>query len=126
MRDEIDSLIDDLLVRWHRRSSGYLPARGYGAVSAMFRDAGSTSVRGREADVEDRAERIIMDRFDAQVRKVPQPWYTALCFQARNLACGTDVWSSPRLPTMQDEREVILLEARVKLMRELARDGLLT
>lgn len=126
MNNDVDNLVDDLLMRWHRYSGGYQSARGFGSTSSMFHDAGHTSTRAREEDQEARAEKIIMQRFDEQVRKVPQPWFTALAFEARNLCTGRSVWTSPRLPTNAAELEVIRLEARTKLMRELARDGILS
>jgi len=126
MNNDVDRLVDDLLARWHRYSGGYRAARGFGSVSSMFADSGHTRTQAREEDQEARAEKIIMVRFDEQVRKVNQPWFTALAFEARNLCTGHQVWTSPRLPTDPAELEVIRLEARTKLMRELARDGILS
>jgi hypothetical protein len=73
-------------------------------------------------------DRRIMQGFDAAIQRIPnepRPWFTALQFEARNLAVRHQVWASPRLPANRGEREVLILEARVRLLRELARDGVL-
>jgi hypothetical protein len=70
-------------------------------------------------------DRRIMQGFDASIQRVPQPWFTALQFEARNLAVRYQVWASPRLPTNRQEREALIFDARNRLLRELARDGVL-
>ena len=52
----------------------------------------------------------------------PLDWFAD---EARNLAVRHQVWASPRLPADRVEREALILEARMKLLKELARDGVL-
>ena len=67
-----------------------------------------------------------MAAIDASIDRVPQPHRTAIQFQARNLATGANVWQSPRLPQDIEERAILTMEARNKLMKILADDGVLS
>jgi hypothetical protein len=60
-----------------------------------------------------------METMDHQVMEMEPVHRTALQIQARNLACGVSVWTSARLPADVEERTVILMEARNKLLRRL-------
>ena len=73
-----------------------------------------------------------MEGFDAACERIRRwdvlnntVYYTALQFEARNLAVRHQVWSSPRLPKDRAEREALITEARNKLLRELEKDGVL-
>jgi hypothetical protein len=68
MERNIDQPLNDLLVRWHRW------------VQAATR-----------------LDDSLLRDFDAVVAKVPPRLRAALVLQARNLACGAQVWSSPRV-----------------------------
>lgn len=123
-RPDPDSVLDDLLERWHAWKSAYRGPRSWGKASPTCRDAQSGRLYDRETGAQDAdIEDTIMRGFDETVGKIPQPWNTALQLQARNLATGFEVWQSPRLPADREEREVILLEARNKLMALLAKEG---
>lgn len=123
MKSEIDNIVDDLLSRWHRWRRGYQMTKGYSSVDAACRDHRSSTrwdwLNGAE---EDRADELVLKSVDAAVDRIAQPWRTAIEFEARNLAAGCHVWSSPRLPT-GEALEVIKIEARNKLIVELHREG---
>lgn len=68
MQTNPEALLNELLTRWHRWSA-------------------------RPARVAD----TLMQDFDAMVMAVPAQLRIALQVQARNLACGAQVWNSPRL-----------------------------
>jgi hypothetical protein len=68
MERNLDPLLNALLARWHRW------------VQAATRPDDS-----------------LLRDFDAMVAKVPPRQRAALVLQARNLACGAQVWSSPRV-----------------------------
>lgn len=63
-----DQALDNLLARWHRW-----------------------------AQAATRLDDSLLRDFDALVGKVPPRLRAALALQARNLACGAQVWSSPRV-----------------------------
>jgi hypothetical protein len=124
MKSEIDAIVDDLLSRWHRWRRREPVATGYAGVCAMFRDTPSPwSAYDRENDAEDTAEEAIMQGVEAAVLRIGNPWRLCLQFEARNLAAGASVWSSPHLPT-GEALAVCKIEARTQLIRELHRDGL--
>jgi hypothetical protein len=68
MKPNTEPLLNDLLVRWHRWA---------------------------EAAV--RLDDSLLRDFDAVVEKVPPRLRAALVLHARNLSCGAQVWSSPRV-----------------------------
>lgn len=123
-RRDPDAILDDLLERWHVWKAAYRATRSWAGANATCRDATSGMLYDRETGALDAGiEKTIMQGFDEIVDSVPQPWNTALQMQARNLATGYEVWHSPRLPASREEREVLLLEARNKLMTALAKAG---
>lgn len=68
MQTNPEALLNELLTRWHRWSA-------------------------RQVRLPD----TLMQDFDAMVMAVPAQLRIALQVQARNLACGAQVWNSPRL-----------------------------
>jgi hypothetical protein len=68
MERNLDPLLNALLARWHRW-----------------------------AQAATRPDDSLLRAFDAMVAKVPPRQRVALVLQARNLACGAQVWSSPRV-----------------------------
>ena len=126
MIDEIDNILNSLMVQWHEWGTRCSMGKGYPTQDATCRGARAS----RQYDDDNGAldaglDNSIMEAFDAAAYRVPQPWLTALQFQARNMA-GPAVWRSPRLPESAMERAVLTLEARNKLIKELARDGVLS
>jgi hypothetical protein len=125
MQNDVDNLLNDLLVSHHKWSRRVGFGKGYPGQSASCKPARAS----RQYDDENGAldcglEDSRMAAFDAVLYRIPQPHLTALQFHARNMATGVNVWSSPRLPVDLEERHVLLLEARNKIMKELALDGI--
>ena len=124
---DINQVLNDLLARWHVWSSSYSFGKGYPSVDSACRDSRTSrqydDTNGAlDAGVENR----IMEAFDAAVWTIEQPHLTALQFQARNFHARVAVWKSPRLPDDDMERAVILMEARNRLMKALARSGVMS
>jgi hypothetical protein len=126
MQNDLQDVLSGMLVDWHHYCQHTRDRAGYAGKSPVFGQSRSNSQYDWANGIEDEmVDRRIMQGFDAAAQRVPQPWLTALQFEARNLAGGYQVWASPRLPADQEEREILILEARNKLLRELARDGVL-
>jgi hypothetical protein len=126
MQSDIQNILSGMLADWHRYCTHTAERHGFAGKAAGFGQSKSNSQYDWQNGVEDEmVDRRIMQGFDAAAQRVRQPYLTALQFEARNLAVRYQVWSSPRLPTNRQEREVLILEARVMLLRELARDGVL-
>lgn len=126
MQNDIQSVLSGMLADWHRYCLHSAHKYGYAGKAAGFGQSRSNSQYDWQNGVEDEmVDRRIMEGFDAAINRVEQPWFTALQFEAKNLAVGYVVWVSPRLPVDREEREVLILEARNRLLRELARDGVL-
>jgi hypothetical protein len=68
MNRDLEPLLNDLLARWHRW-----------------------------AQAATRPDDSLLRDFDVLVGKVPPRLRAALVLQARNLSCGAQVWSSPRV-----------------------------
>lgn len=125
MHNDTDAILDDLLSRWHWWSKHTADRAGLPGRAPVFGTSLSNSQYDWENNVENEMiESRIMRGFDAAISKVPQPYFTALSFQARNLVTGRNVWLSPRLPR-GEELEVMILEARNLLLKELTKDGVL-
>lgn len=126
MNDDIQNVLSGLLADWHLYSTRTADRAGYPGRAAGLGQSRSNSQydwqNGLESELVDRR---IMQGFDAAAQRVPQPWLTALQFEARNLAVRYQVWVSPRLPADREEREIMIMEARNRLLKELARDGVL-
>jgi hypothetical protein len=126
MQNDIQHVLSSMLAEWHRHCQHTAMRSGYPGRAAGFGQFRSNSQYDWANGVEDEmVDKRIMEGFDAAAQRIPQPWFTALQFEARNLVVRHQVWTSPRLPQDPAEREVLILEARVRLLRELARDGVL-
>ncbi len=126
MHNDIQDVLSGLLADWHVYSQHTADRAGYAGKAAGFGQSRSSTQYDWQNGVESElVDKRIMQGFDAAIQRVPQPWLTALQFEARNLAVRYQVWVSPRLPTDPAEREVLILEARNRLLKELARDGVL-
>lgn len=126
MNDDIQHLLSGMLCDWHLWCTHTADRAGYAGKSAGFGRAPSNSQYDWENGVESAlVDKRIMQGFDAAINRVPQPWLTALQFEARNLAVRYQVWVSPRLPANREEREIMILEGRNRLLKELAKDGVL-
>lgn len=132
-RPEIDvnQALNDLLRQWHGHCLGYSMGKGYPSIDSACRYSRTSRQYDYENGAMDAAvDSKIMEAFDAVIWTLPntdkQPYLTALQFQARNFNSRAQVWKSPRLPSDEIERGVILMEARNMLMRALARSGVMS
>jgi hypothetical protein len=126
MRNDLQDVLSGLLADWHVWSRHTAARSGLPGRAAGFGQSRSNSQFDWENGLEsEMVERRIMEGFDAAIQRIPQPWLTALQFEARNLAVHHQVWVSPRLPADRMEREALILEARERLLKELAKDGVL-
>ena len=127
---DIDTELDDLLAMWYRWQSAYRLARGHAGRSSTCADYRAPThydwANGAtEARMDELLARAVGEAVDC-VPNTPRRWRTALEFHARNLVSGAVVWTSPVLPQDRDERDVLLLEARNKLLLALRSHGVMT
>lgn len=126
MQNDIQALLSGMLADWHKWSTHTHQRHGFAGKAAGFGQSRSNSQFDWENGIEsDRVDELVMRGFDAAIQRIPQPWLTALQFEARNLAVRYQVWTSPRLPADPRERESLIAEARTRLLRELEKDGVL-
>lgn len=124
---DINERLNDLLARWHAWSNSYSLGKGYPSSDPMFREAKTPSHwDSRNGALDAVVDNKIMEAFDAALWEVPRPHVIALQFQARNFAVKAQVWRSPYLPTDDEERRVLLMEARNMLLRRLAKAGVMS
>jgi len=118
MIDDTRNLLNDLLTQWHRWASGYQHVGGINS-SPMFRGAAPAKTRDDDDAVDGAIHNSTCEAVNFQVMEMEPVHRTILQLQARNLNAGVSVWSSPRLPADPEERTVILMEARNRLMKRL-------
>lgn len=129
--ETVDGMLDALLIDWFERFRTYTYGTGQGhrANSATTQDYRTpTHMDWANGAEDERAERMRLEGVDqciALIPNAPERWRTALEFNARNLAQGLTVWYSPVLPPTRAERDVLILEARNKLLLELRRKDLI-
>ena len=99
MKDEQNTILDDLLSRWHSWNASY-ELTSTPSTSPMFRQAKSS--RGWDSASEiihDEAESATMERVDFVICGMQEPHRSAVYAHARNLCTGKKVWSSQRVST---------------------------
>ena len=125
MHSDIDNLLNDLLSSHHKWSRRVRFGKGYPSAAASCKPArASRQYDDDNGALDSGLDDSRMEAFDAVLYRIEQPWLTALQIQARNLATGSHVWLSPRLPVDPLERSILTLEARNKIMKELVKDGI--
>ena len=123
MKDDTRELLDSLLSEWHRWAQGFSPVAGHG-TSAMFTGVRSSRQWDSQDDVNDGGmHNTQMKAIDFNVGELCDVYRTALQFNARNLATGRAVWTSPRLPTDLETRAQVLGLARSALIARLRDAG---
>ena len=91
-----------------------------------YRSPGHWDWKNGAADA--KAEDMQVKAVDEAIERIPntpERWKTALEICAMNLHSGAAVWVSPMLPKNREEREILLTEARTKLLVELRRAGIM-
>jgi hypothetical protein len=118
--------LDDLLIRWHAWTRPVTASRGYGSsapgcsnwrCSRQYDDANGA--------LDEAMEHEQMRQVDHEIMELRDPYRAAVIANARNLATGIAVWSSPRLPQDPEQREAVLMDARQMLTRRLKAAGLM-
>lgn len=129
MRNEIDFIVDGLLATWYAWRREYKMTRGYSGRDGTCRDYRAPGHWDwKNGAAEARADDLVVhavDRAIDRIPNVPQRWNTAIQFEAMNLHSGAAVWTSPMLPRDKAERDVLVLEARNRLLVELRREGVI-
>lgn len=125
MHNDSKAILDDILSRWHHHCKHFSPVPVSGA-DPMFRMAKSSRHWKTEEQVrESEIDANIMKAVDFHVGEMQDPHRAAIHITARNCYTGHSVWISPRLPANQEERAVIVLEARNMLTRKLMAAGVM-
>ena len=125
MKDEANSLLDDLLLSWFNWSQGFQPVASHG-TSAMFTGVRSNRQYDSENDVTDSAlHNEQMKAIDFHITELCDVYRTALGICARNLRTGKSVWKSARLPESVEGRVLILCQARTSLLLRLRDAGII-
>ena len=123
MKDDTQQLLDDLLSQWYRWSKSWSAVPQYGS-SAMFTGARSSRQWDDEDEIADaQIHHSQMEAVDFHIGELKDAYRTALGMHARNLATGTNVWTSVRLPQDAKARAVLLGEARGALVGRLRGAG---
>lgn len=125
MRNDIDALLNDILASWFRWAKGYQHVGGINS-SPMFKNAKTSKGWDSVAEIVDvEIDTTRMASVDFEVMEMEPVHRTILQLQARNLVSGVSVWVSPRLPTDPEERAIVLMEARNRLMHRLLAAGVM-
>ncbi len=123
MKDDTQHLLNDLLSQWYQWSKRWSAVPQYGA-SAMFTAARSSRQWDDEDDIADaQIHHSQMEAIGFHMGELKDVYRTVLGLQARNLATGSQVWSSVRLPQDATARAVLLGEARGALLGRLRGAG---
>lgn len=122
----IEASLDALLIMWHTFASQEGVGWGYPSrAPASHQYRCSRQYDDTNGAIDGDVDRAIAQAVGHQVDKIADPHRTALHMNARNLASGVSVWSSPRLPADQLERAHVVAAARNMLARRLMAEGLL-
>ena len=123
MAPEQDSILSDLLSRWHQWARGYSPVPTQGCAP-MFRQHITPKGWDSTADIVDSTlDDTTMKTIDFQVAEMQEPHRSAIYMHARNCYTGHKVWTSPRLPTDALERGMVVCDAKAMLLARLRTAG---
>jgi hypothetical protein len=120
------TMLNDLLVEWHRWCNRYQHVKGYASSDPTCRDyRASRQYDDTNGALDADLSASTLETVSAEIFALEQPYQTAIQIQARNMATGKQVWTSPRLPADPMERAGILVKARGMLLKTLASRGVL-
>jgi hypothetical protein len=121
----MNNTLNDLLIDWHHWAKRWTP-HAEPTTGAMWRGVKSSRQWEDTLDIADQSQlNATMQAIEFAVSEMEPTYRTALQINARNLATGVSVWSSPRLPTDLQSRAQLLGLARQELSAKLAKAGLL-
>lgn len=126
MKPEHAAILDDLLSRWHSWQRACPATRGYAPRAAGFeqyRTSRQYDDTNSALDTDLDASRSAQVDFEAS--QMRDPYRAAIYINARNLCAGLNVWSSPRLPADETERDIVIREARVLICQRLMSAGVI-
>ena len=125
MRNDIDSILDSLLIDWHRWASNFKHVAQSGSC-AMFTEVKSSRQWQDSDELHDAAKHnSTMKAIDFHVNELEPAQRTAIQIKARNLCTGVNVWTSARLPADPEARAAILMQAKSALMARLSAAGVI-
>lgn len=128
--EALDGKLNRLLACWYEWTLGYSHTRGYSGSDSTCRDYNTpTHWDWRNGAEDERADQERMRGVDAAIKRLPnepERWRTCIEYEAMNLHSGAAVWTSKRLPQNAGELQVLRLEARNMLLRQLQREGVIT
>ena len=126
MTDETETLLDDLLVLWHHSCMHYRVTRGWASRSAgMGQYRASRQYDDTNGALDEQLTGVTIKAVEFQVSEMAEPFKSAIHANAKNLASGCRVWSSPRLPESAMERTALISQARSMLLNRLHGAGVL-
>lgn len=130
LSSRVDSLpseaLDDILSRWHAWQHGEKVGRGHSNAAIVCGEYRvSRQYDDSNGKLDDDLHAFQSRQVNTEVRKMEDPWRTAIYVNARNINTGHDVWISPRLPEGKTAREKIVAQARGQLTRLLKSAGVL-
>mgnify|MGYP001568630850 CR=1 FL=1 len=130
MRNESDSILDDLLSRWHSWCRGNKYQNEAAADPAFKGHRSSRQWDTLDEVIESDLTTATMECMDFVIcgdkrgqGGMDEPYRSAIHVNARNCCTGREVWLSPRLPKDREERRLLVLEARNILLRRLISAG---
>ena len=125
MQSEHNSILDDLLSRWH----GWCRADKYqNEVAADPAFKGHRSSRqwdSLDEVIDSDLTSSTMKAIDFQVSEMADPYRVAIYINARNCYTGREVWLSPRLPQDREQRKELIAQARTMLLKRLIDAGVI-
>ncbi len=99
MRDDQNAILDDLLSQWHEWAKGEQHASGYNNAAAGFSlYRASRQYDDSNGGLDAELDKSTMKTIDFQVRQMQDPYRAAIYANAKNLAAGRNVFTSPRVP----------------------------
>ena len=116
----IQHAIDDALRLWHLWAASGKPVEGYPTECPSCQM--SRAARRQDSqydDAESSHAANLAQLIDNVISQIADPHRTALALNARNIACGWNLWASARLPDDRIEREAIVSEARAMFIRRM-------
>lgn len=118
--------LDGILSDWHQYAHAKRDVRGFARSAAGCEDWRAS----KQWDDQNGALDLDLDlRIVANtgrcIMRMDEPFRSAITENARNLATGWVVWTSPRLPMDRAERDAVVATARENLVRLLKSDGVM-
>ena len=125
MRNESDSILDDLLSRWHSWCRGSRYQNEVTADPAFKGHRSSRQWDSLDEVIDSDLTSSTMKSIDFQVSELLDPYRAAIYINARNCYTGREVWLSPRLPQDREARRELVLAARMMLLKRLIGAGVI-